>query len=45
MEGVELIRHYFPAFSEQQYKQFAELQAHESRVSLLISFQRGFHEF
>ena len=27
MEGVELIRHYFPAFSEQQYKQFAELQA------------------
>lgn len=27
MEGVELIRHYFPAFSEQQYKQFAELHA------------------
>lgn len=27
MEGVELIRHYFPVFSEQQYEQFAELQA------------------
>lgn len=27
MEGVELIRHYFPAFSEHQYKQFAELKA------------------